>query len=264
MFADGENEQQREEYEPECEENKKPFEGQKFPTEEEATSFYRTYAKECGFDVRVGSACKSWDKKVNLWRYILCNREGKKSITCHMDEESNDNSTKRRRVSNRCECMARMVIKYAGTEGYEVKVFNERHTHPLLGEARKQFLKINRKIDHVHQKFYLDCHRASIGPMKSYKLLKEVVGGYTHVGCSAVDFKNFGRAMRAHVGGADAQMILDTVHEKRERCSGYTFDYEVDEEGHLKNIFWADPIAKRNFHVFGDVLSFDATYNTNK
>lgn len=179
-------------------------------------------------------------------------------------EEEEEINTKRRRVSNRCKCMARMVIKYSGAEGYLVTQINKRHTHLLVGESSKHFMKINRNMDYMQQKFFLNCHRSSIGPMKSFKLMKETVGGFENVGCTSMEFKNFGRDLRAYVAGSDAQMVLENMHEKRERCSGFVFDYQVDEGDHLKCIFWADPIARRNYHVFGDVVSFDATYNTNK
>nr|GMC77899.1 protein FAR1-RELATED SEQUENCE 5-like [Ipomoea batatas] len=44
----------------------------------------------------------------------------------------------------------------------------------------------------------------------------------------------------------------------------FFFDFDVDESGQLCNLFWADGISRRNFACFGDVMSFDATYRTNK
>ncbi|KAH6786699.1 hypothetical protein C2S52_006251 [Perilla frutescens var. hirtella] len=41
-------------------------------------------------------------------------------------------------------------------------------------------------------------------------------------------------------------------------------EFEVDESDHLESLFWADPIARRNFCAFGDVVSFDAIYSMNK
>nr|GMD36077.1 protein FAR1-RELATED SEQUENCE 5-like [Ipomoea batatas] len=39
---------------------------------------------------------------------------------------------------------------------------------------------------------------------------------------------------------------------------------KVDENNHLSRLFWYDPIARCNFSNFGDIVSFDATYGTNK
>ncbi|KAH6835854.1 hypothetical protein C2S53_012536 [Perilla frutescens var. hirtella] len=44
----------------------------------------------------------------------------------------------------------------------------------------------------------------------------------------------------------------------------FTFDYEVNKNDQLRCLFWADPTSRRNFSLFGDVVSFDATYRTNK
>ncbi|XP_074305614.1 uncharacterized protein LOC141640832 [Silene latifolia] len=46
--------------------------------------------------------------------------------------------------------------------------------------------------------------------------------------------------------------------------SGFFFDYDVDSDGSLSKAIWADGIARRNYSVFGDVVSFDPTYSTNK
>ncbi|KAH6805338.1 hypothetical protein C2S51_030169 [Perilla frutescens var. frutescens] len=125
-------------------------------------------------------------------------------------------------------------------------------------------MKMNSKLEFGHQKFVMDCAKANIGAMRSYKMMKTVDGSYSSIGCSRMQVKNFSRDLKAYVFYADAQMVIDKLHRKCELCSGFYFEVEVDENDHLKSLFWADPIARRNFCAFGDVVSFDATYNTNK
>jgi hypothetical protein len=38
----------------------------------------------------------------------------------------------------------------------------------------------------------------------------------------------------------------------------------VDEQGRLIRVFWADAMSRKNYSLFGDVVSFDATYTTNE
>jgi hypothetical protein len=38
----------------------------------------------------------------------------------------------------------------------------------------------------------------------------------------------------------------------------------VDKQGQLVRVFWADAICRKNYSVFGDVLSVDSTYTTNQ
>ncbi|XP_022026155.1 protein FAR1-RELATED SEQUENCE 5-like [Helianthus annuus] len=51
---------------------------------------------------------------------------------------------------------------------------------------------------------------------------------------------------------------------KKEFLPNFSCEYETTDEGVLKCIFWADEDMKRNYYMFGDVISFDATYKHNK
>ncbi|VFQ61528.1 unnamed protein product [Cuscuta campestris] len=103
-----------------------------------------------------------------------------------------------------------------------------------------------------------------MGIMKSYRLFKETVGGYDKIGATAVDFKNFRRDLKAYIAGGDAQMVIDKLFRKHETCSAFHFEYDVDDNDQLTRLFWCDPVARKNYAMFGDVVSFDATYETNR
>ncbi|KAH6766358.1 hypothetical protein C2S52_017341 [Perilla frutescens var. hirtella] len=132
--------------------------------------------------------------------------------------------------------MARITLKLCGRDGYVIDGFREGHTYPLVTEEFKKYLKVNRRLGVVHQNFILDCVRANVGPMKCFRISKESVGGYSNVGATGDDFKNFSRDLRAYISGYD----------------------------NLTTIFWADPTARRNYAIFDDVVSFDSTYKTNR
>ncbi|XP_019184816.1 PREDICTED: protein FAR1-RELATED SEQUENCE 5-like [Ipomoea nil] len=125
-------------------------------------------------------------------------------------------------------------------------------------------MRINRKLDLGHQIFVANCAKANIGSIKSWKLYRQMVGDYTDVGATGVDFQNFKRDLMAYIRGGDAQLITEKFLHKKELWSSFFFDYDVDEYDQLSRVFWADPVARRNFACFGDVVSFDATYRTNR
>ncbi|KAH6780759.1 hypothetical protein C2S52_011996 [Perilla frutescens var. hirtella] len=159
--------------------------------------------------------------------------------------------------------MARIGLKYIGCDGYSVGLFEERHSHSLVTDKHKEFMNLNRNIDPSHQMFILNYARVNIGPVTTFRLVKKV-GGYSNIGCTAVYFKNFSRDLKAYAVDVDAQMMLDKMSKRHELCSSFTFDYEVNKDDQLRCVFWADPISRRNFSLFGDVVSFDATYRTNR
>ncbi|XP_047950650.1 protein FAR1-RELATED SEQUENCE 5-like [Salvia hispanica] len=54
------------------------------------------------------------------------------------------------------------------------------------------------------------------------------------------------------------------MKKKKESCDTFMYEYEVDSRSPLMHLFWCDPIAKKNFMQFGDIVSFDTTYSTNR
>ncbi|XP_031101941.1 protein FAR1-RELATED SEQUENCE 5-like [Ipomoea triloba] len=56
----------------------------------------------------------------------------------------------------------------------------------------------------------------------------------------------------------------DTLFKRRELCEAFGFEYDVDESDQLSRVFLADAVSRKNFSLFGDVVSFDATYRSNR
>ncbi|XP_074299633.1 uncharacterized protein LOC141630776 [Silene latifolia] len=59
-------------------------------------------------------------------------------------------------------------------------------------------------------------------------------------------------------------MFVENLIGKKDTCSSFYLDFIVDENKCLAGVFWADPICIKNYMLFGEVLSADATYRTNK
>ncbi|XP_074265826.1 protein FAR1-RELATED SEQUENCE 5-like [Silene latifolia] len=79
-----------------------------------------------------------------------------------------------------------------------------------------------------------DCLK--IGATKTYRICKEQVNGFENIGASLNDFKNFHRDVKCF------------IHE-RDACVGP---------------YGRDSLARDNYKIFGDAVSFDPTYSTNK
>ncbi|XP_019186463.1 PREDICTED: protein FAR1-RELATED SEQUENCE 5-like [Ipomoea nil] len=241
---------------------KTPFEGQRFETVENGIEFYEEYAKEAGFDVRHGTKRRNRFGQVSI-KYMLCSREGYKAERKEPNNSSKEKQ-RRRRVSNRIGCKARMVITKCDEGGYKVHAIQLRHTHCLCSDAAKPFLKINRQLDIGHKTFLTHCAKANIGPTKAFRLFKEMVGTFTDVGATCIDFCNFRRDLLAYIAEADAQMVIEDMFKRKEDNPDFYFDFDIDEEAQLTRLFWADAECRRNYAYYGDVMSFDATYNTNR
>ena len=85
-----------------------------------------------------------------------------------------------------------------------------------------------------------------------------------NIGSTERDLQNYQHDFKPVIKGADGQLIVDIMENKRKANPAFYFDYQVDENNKLKNIFWADSICRKNYSLFGDVVSFDSTYRFNK
>ncbi|GJW17281.1 ankyrin repeat-containing domain-containing LTR copia-type protein [Tanacetum coccineum] len=67
------------------------------------------------------------------------------------------------------------------------------------------------------------------------------------------------KAANANIGA----MLITRMEKRQEYTKDFSFDYFV-EDAELCGLFWTDEVAKCNYKEFCDIVSFDATYKTNK
>ena len=234
----------------------KPFVGQLFTTVDDGHLFYTNYANQCGFGVRKGTDTKSQksrkykeetkkadEKAVTVWKYFLCSRQGYISSRVVANKKDESSSSKRRRHTDRCGCLAKVTLRYEGHAGYRVRKFEERHNHPMVPESQRHLMRNNRKLTSFHQDFILNCLKSNIGTSQAYKLFKNSVGSYSDVGATLVDFKNYRRDLNSYMLGCDGQMVIDSLFRKKETCEAFCFDYYVNEDNQLCRLFWADAVC---------------------
>nr|GLL21910.1 protein FAR1-RELATED SEQUENCE 5-like [Ipomoea trifida] len=245
-----------------------PTLGRRFPTLAQGIQFYMDYARASGFDVRHSTLKRGRDGAINM-RYLVCSREGVKGGGRHkanygQDGDGGSTKQRRRRISNRVKCNAMICLRKDHTGEFVISIFVEEHSHSLCSEPSRVFMRGNRKLNAAQQAFIADCIKANIGPSKGFRLYKEGAGSYANVGATNMEFHNFKRDLQQYIVGADGEMIIEKFTQKREVCGSFFFDYHLDEEQRLARLFWADPTCRSNYPCYGDVLSFDATYDTNR
>ncbi|XP_052621852.1 protein FAR-RED ELONGATED HYPOCOTYL 3-like [Lactuca sativa] len=97
----------------------------------------------------------------------------------------------------------------------------------------------------------------------AHKWRASLRGGYEFVKPKVVDYKNLRRDINRVIGYKDAQMIVNTMNDRRAHYPNYSFEFNCQDDV-LDCMFWADEMEKAYYAEFGDVISFDATFRTNK
>ncbi|XP_028070209.1 protein FAR-RED IMPAIRED RESPONSE 1-like [Camellia sinensis] len=77
-----------------------------------------------------------------------------------------------------------------------------------------------------------------------------------------MNYSNNARRLRLGIG--DAESVTHYFHKMQQQNSNFYTAINLDEDGRMRNLFWADARSRAAYKAFGDVVSFDTTYLTNK
>nr|XP_051222104.1 protein FAR1-RELATED SEQUENCE 5-like [Lolium perenne] len=72
------------------------------------------------------------------------------------------------------------------------------------------------------------------------------------------------RERRRLLFDGDATTAIRIMSKRKKRDPEFFFEYDVDEKGRLRHMFWCDSQSHRDYQDYGDVLVFDSTYKMNK
>nr|KAJ0195939.1 hypothetical protein LSAT_V11C700381250 [Lactuca sativa] len=220
-----------------------PFKGLIFKSLKLAIKMYSEYAEICGFDSR-------FDNKIIKKKHLICNHGGKqKKKSC---DTLGTSGVRRKRNSNSraIGCQAKIIFES----------FDELHNHPL---EKRSNLKKSRQMSYSEKEFIVRASTSKIGPTMAHKLRASLRGRYEFVKPKVVDYKNLRRDINRVIGYKDAQMIVKTMNNHRAHYPNYSFEFNCQDDV-LDYMFWDDEMEKAYYVEFGDVISFDATFRTNK
>ncbi|XP_063948184.1 protein FAR1-RELATED SEQUENCE 5-like [Daucus carota subsp. sativus] len=202
-----------------------PFQNQSFDSLDKAYNFYREYGRLGGFDVRKTTEKRDADGTIIL-KHFVCSKEG------FVDGSHSEGIRQRRTVSRRCGCKVKVVMKIRSQNRYYIFNFVELHNHPLASESGRQFLRSSREMTVSLRNFVFDAAKVNIGCSKAFSLVKEMTGGYSNVGATLRDFRNFNRDLKEFVGERDGQMLIDKFKVLQETSKSFYFAYELDGDGY--------------------------------
>ncbi|XP_074271059.1 protein FAR1-RELATED SEQUENCE 5-like [Silene latifolia] len=215
--------------------------------------------------VMAGTQQQKWRGGEIKSKLVVCNREGFAHKTPRKDQDDGLDGEKSQRIFRvtRVGCKARIRL-YMKNGLLLIDRFHEGHNHELISLKDREFQKLSRNITDYHKMIIVSNSKLKIGATKTYRICKEQVNGYKNIGASLNDFKNFHRDVKCFIHERDGQLFVDHFKEMTETRIGFYFDYDLDDDGSLRRAIWADGTARDNYKIFGDAVSFDPTYSTNK
>ncbi|RYR76942.1 hypothetical protein Ahy_A01g001440 isoform B [Arachis hypogaea] len=226
-----------------------------FTTLEDAGKFYRNYAKAAGFSTRVRCTNRKGNEIKN--QLITCSREGKWKSKISPTEKTNPTAG--------LNCPARIYIHTLKDVGAWIisKVVLD-HSHPCC-PSKAEMLKQYRELSMSIRRTIENNDEAGIRPSKTYQSFVAAAGGHRELNFIEKDVRNYiTREVRNVSEQEDAKEFGKYFLRMKEKNPNFFFELELEEDQSIKLAFWADARSRAAFEYFGDVISFDTTYNTNR
>lgn len=228
--------------------------GMEFATCEEAFLFYRAYALREGFGVTIRSSRRSKRTNELIDGKFVCSRFGKRRIK---------STVMHPRSSTKIECKAAMhVKKRAADRRWFTYIFVKEHNHELVRDEaefrpRKRInTPVNKKIRAFHA-VGVRAHKINAAPSKPS-------GGCLDAGHPDKDIRGeLERERRLAIEAGDVQAMSEYFMHMMEENPNFFYDLDLNDEHHLRNVFWVDAKGRHDYVIFGDVVSFDTTYVAN-
>ncbi|KAF5475357.1 hypothetical protein F2P56_007166 [Juglans regia] len=231
-----------------------PKSGMEFNSLENLMSYYKQYAKKCGFGVMTRRSERGEDETV---RYVTlgCARGGKaRNRTLNVVKP---------RPTRKTDCKAKInALKVEGK--FRLTTVYNIHNHDL-SLKKSRFFRCNREVSDSVKRVLDTNDLAGIRMNRSFGSLVVDVGGTENLPFLKNDCLNYidnARHLRLGKGGAGA--LREYFCKMQYKNFGFFVLMDFNDDGRLKNVFWADPRSRAAYQYFGDVVTFDTTYLTNR
>jgi hypothetical protein len=229
-----------------------PAIGMAFDSEDSAYDMYNYYAGKIGFSIRKSTTRYRSDRSLSQ-KYLVCSYEG----------NAKDDPLK---GMTRTGCEARVQFSVSKEGIWVVQKVIFEHNHYLASPNKKKNLRSQRRVTEADRKLIGQIREAGMRPAQVYEFMKEFYGGAANVPFTKIDCNNeIGRERKKYLESNDAQTLCNYLRNKQIEDPTFFYAVDLDEvTGRIANFVWADGQSIMDYACFGDAVSFDTTFQTNK
>ncbi|KAL7138710.1 hypothetical protein ABFS83_09G001200 [Erythranthe nasuta] len=231
-----------------------PIEGLEFESFDEAYDFYNVYAKGQGFGIRVSN---SWFRSKRRERY-------RAKLSCSSAGFKKKSEANNPRPETRTGCPAMVIVKLVDAHRWRIVEVELDHNHPVSPET-KRFYKSHKKMCLAAKEVQKTAPVKEIHTIKLYRT--DVVDSLCN-GHSKTDERDNGNSMdhskHLDLKEGDAHAVYNYFCRMKLTNPNFFYLMDLDDEGRLNNVFWADARSRIAHNYFSDTITIDTTSLTNK
>ncbi|KAL4287985.1 hypothetical protein AHAS_Ahas19G0240900 [Arachis hypogaea] len=234
-----------------------PRVGMRFAQLKMAHDFYVTYAKKAGFATKIRTTTFDKITKAPINQAIHCNRDGIR--------ESRVKAPTRKNTISAAGCKARIYVKFdKDVQDWVLLKVDLMHSHPCSPKKAVYYHEYRQLT--MHAKCVIeDNDEAGIRPNKTFLALSNEAGGPSNLGFSEKDLRNYITVrLRTSNVNADVREMMRYFRRMKDINPNFFYAVKLDDECKFKSAVWVDARCRASYEYYGDVVSVDSTYSTNR
>ncbi|XP_044386961.1 protein FAR1-RELATED SEQUENCE 7 isoform X2 [Triticum aestivum] len=153
-------------------------------------------------------------------------------VCCCSGKPKEANST-----SSRCQCQAMIRLLRTEDNGWHI----DKYTRELVSQLRENNVNLS----------------------KVYNILATFFGRVENVPFTKRCLRTLCGKLSREQADDDVRKTMAIFSEMKVQDSDFTYNVQVDEESRIRTLMWTNGRSKKQYHHFGDVVTFDTTYKTN-
>ncbi|XP_028799375.1 protein FAR1-RELATED SEQUENCE 5-like [Neltuma alba] len=178
--------------------------------------------------------------------------------------DKRDAQTRKPRDEIRTGCKGRMKVKNVNGKFKINEVFLD-HNHPLQPPEAVHLFASYQGLTPAQRYELENAEKVGISQKSAFNLQSQYAGGRNNLGFTRVDVKNYLNSKRQRAMGYDeAGCIFRYFEQLLAENPSFFHAHQMDSNEQVTNVFWADARMLVDYACFGEVISLDTTYCTNR
>ncbi|KAF8665186.1 hypothetical protein HU200_054163 [Digitaria exilis] len=147
---------------------------------------------------------------------------------------------------------------------WTVTRLNLDHNHVLLPTELTKLLRSHRFFSDDEKAIIRSLVKVNVPNRKILAFLSSLRGGEEFSSVVETDISNYRTKIQRETGCNDMTLVVQFLKDKQAQDPLFFFSFDADEQNKVRNIFWSYGKSRVAYEHYGDVVSFDTTYETNR
>ncbi|XP_073057317.1 protein FAR1-RELATED SEQUENCE 5-like [Primulina eburnea] len=237
------------------------FVGEVVKSVEDAYILYCNYAHAKGFSVKRGDQRYFPGTNELQAKEFECSCEGSKD-----EKRSNAQIPVYLKPTSRSKCKAKLRITRQRGGEWTVGRFVTEHNHEMLAVDQRHLLRSSRNISYAQKSILESMVNSGITVSNAVSYMENEAQGPQNLSFIRKDAYDYLGRMKKQtkVKNGDVSTLLHHFINKSNKESNFYWNVQLDDDNIVMNFFLRDSRCQADYEFFGDILSVDTTYRTNR